>query len=625
MAWSKIPGVPLIGIAIYLLVALGCDSAISKLLLALFGRMAYTLPFFLGMGGIAQYVRVHYIKRARWILRGLATVPLLCGIASGGGILLHHGALWGGKFGAFYYDYIGKLVGGFSSVIVGMPPLLLLLSLLWEDLFWQSLGRKKTKENNLFRVVCRPILQVARWTLRTLRGPWNKRQTADSPGDGRVAGIHTGTHVSGSIPGQSSPTRGRRKQGGAGADPAWKPNIAGRWANGPSAAESPQTTATGDGHDERASLPFPDSDEEDPIPIILPDPEADSGEVPVQSEQLGELQKLIQDVVRRLARVELVPSEAPARVGMSNIVFEFQKKRGQSASVRNIERIAADIGVETGRAPVRTEVAGTIRFELPLKETERRFAPIKGLLLDAPVLAHDPIKYLIGRRHDASPFELPARDALHMLVGGQTGGGKTVLLHTIIFGLIFRYAPSRVRLALYDHKIEEFSRYRGLPHLWQDIVTTKDGFHQLLANLRIELQKRKQMRTRDPEVGFPALVTIMDEFRGLSDKKLTELIAEARALDMFFILATQHPIAEVVSTAIKANLVTRIALKVRDQTASHLIIQRPDAMWLLPKGDCLVHAPSGFTRAQAGWCTKSDLKALSVHLLQVKNANSNPT
>jgi len=614
--------VPLVGVAVFLLVALGCDFAISKFLLSIFGRMAYALPFFLGIAGIAQYVRVHYIKRARWILRGLATVPILCGLASGIGILVHQGSAWGGTLGAFYYDYMGKLVGGFVSVIVGLPPLLLLLSMLWEDLFWQLLGRKKSKENNLLRIV-RKATELA---LRKLRGVWKQKQAAaDSRGDGRVAGKHTRPDVSGSIPGESLPTHARRKQGGAGLDPVWGPNISGRWGNGPSTPESLPTTAMGDANDETAFLPFPDPDEGEPIAMILPDPETESGAVPVPSEQLTELQTLIQDVVRRLARVELVPSDAPAKVGMSNIVFEFRKKRGQTASVRNIERIAADIGVETGRAPVRTDVASTIRFELPLGESERRFAPIKPLLRDTPVLAHDPIKYLIGRRHDGSPFELPARDALHVLVGGQTGGGKTVLLHTMIFGLVFRYAPSRVRLALYDHKIEEFSRYRGLPHLWQDIVTTEDGFYQLLANLRAELVKRKQMRAEDPAAKFPALVTIMDEFRGLNDKKLTEIVAEARALDMFFVLATQHPTAEVVSTAIKTNLVTRIALKVRDQSASHVIIQRPDATSLLPKGDCLVHAPSGFTRAQAGWCTKSDLKALSDHLSQVKNAGGNRT
>jgi S-DNA-T family DNA segregation ATPase FtsK/SpoIIIE len=296
------------------------------------------------------------------------------------------------------------------------------------------------------------------------------------------------------------------------------------------------------------------------------------------------------------------------------MAFEFRKAAGQEISIRKVHGLVADLALETRRAPIRLTIEDTVRFELPLEKSERSFVPIKPLLEETMARAGNPVTYLFGRKHDGSPFELPVTQALHMLVAGQTGGGKSVLLHSLIAGLVFRYPPSAVRLALYDHKIEEFSRYRDLPHLWLPVVTDEAGLSGLLENLNAELARRKRARAKDRRQHLAPIITIMDEFRGISDPKLVSLIAEARSLNMYFILATQHPTADVISTSIKANLVTGVALRVRNSTESRLIIGLPDAESLLPHGDCLVNAPTGVTRIQAAWCRQADLEALAAHL-----------
>jgi S-DNA-T family DNA segregation ATPase FtsK/SpoIIIE len=323
---------------------------------------------------------------------------------------------------------------------------------------------------------------------------------------------------------------------------------------------------------------------------------------------------VIRETVKRLIRLDLEPVSDPL-VGMTSVRFSFAKAPGQVVSVSRVSDITEDLGVETGRSPVRVAIGNRIEIELPLSEEERRFAPIGSLLKDAPpVLPGHGIRYLIGRTQEGKVFELSAGAALHMLVGGESGGGKSVLLHTIIWGLIFRYPPSTVRLALYDHKMEEFAAYRGLPHLWQGIVTNEGGASRLVSNLLEEITRRKLARRDNPDAEFPWLVVVMDEFRGLDDDELVELVAESRSLDIRFILGTQRADASFISTAIKANLPTGISFHVRNQTESRLIIGEPDACSLLPHGDCIVHAPSGLERVQAGWVRPSDLKALRQHL-----------
>ena len=356
-----------------------------------------------------------------------------------------------------------------------------------------------------------------------------------------------------------------------------------------------------------AVLASPRSDH--PLPLsLIPSPPAASGKN-VPAEVLAKLSSQIQDTARRVAHVSLQPAGDP-EVGMTNIRFPFAKAEGQSVSVTKLLDITEDLGVETGRSPVRVVIGSGIATELPLTADERRYVPIKSLLADASKIPSEGIRYLIGRDQEGKVYELDADSALHVLVGGETGGGKSVLLHTIIWGLIFRYPPSKVRLALYDHKIEEFAPYSGLPHLWQRIATNEGGFRHMTENLKAEITRRKLARRDDPGADFTWLVVIMDEFRGLSDDTLVELIAESRSLQIRFILGTQRAEASFISTSIKANLPTGISFHVRNQTESRLIIGSPDACNLLPHGDCIVHSPSGIERIQAGWVRQEDLKAL---------------
>jgi S-DNA-T family DNA segregation ATPase FtsK/SpoIIIE len=398
------------------------------------------------------------------------------------------------------------------------------------------------------------------------------------------------------------------------------PALDGNWLNADelAAPETPGQSAD-DGLPCEAMLkPLPAPEPDLPLPLgILPAMAAADEDTSALTDKLAGMQRLITQVVGNTTGIDLRPAGSP-EVGLTAIGFEFEKSPGQTGSVNRLAGALADLGLALRRAPVRLAIGATVRFEVPLRSEERRFVPILPLLREVqPAPDTDEVRLLLGRRHDGSPYELELTQARHILVGGSTGGGKTVLLHSMIFGLAFRYAPSAVRLALFDPKVFEFSRYKGLPHLWHEVVTTEEGYMCLVDNLADELERRKRARQADPMATFPALVTIIDEFRGFDCPKLIQIIAQARALRMYFVLATQHPTANVISTAIKANLTTGIALRVRDSTASRLIIGDQGAESLLPYGDCLVQGPDGLVRIQAGWvrdAPDTDLPRLQAHL-----------
>jgi hypothetical protein len=570
---------------------------LSMPLYVLFGKADFLFPILLMALGISYFWRVHHVRRQRIAVQGSIFVAVVSVVLA----LL--GGLWGGEIalggavGGLPVRYLVAALGKPLGLLASVALVATLISFLWkrEPLAWASAGGRG------FVAAKDAFLNLQKRTPAIAQLP-----------DVSAAQVHLGP-VS---------EKGNPQDRKSGVPEDWNPNFSGQWSEGPSVVPWAVNPPTEDEVDDETSfrpLPLPERDE--PLPIdILPDPVSSTKDLASVEAMLPDLQALIVSVVKRTTSLVLVPVRMP-QIGLNTISFEFKKEDGQRVSVRKVEQAGEDVGVESSRAPVLVSLGQTIRFDVPLLPEERRFAPIKPLLLETMGAAQDrKVRFLFGRRQDGTPFEMEVGKARNVLVGGETGGGKTVMLHQIILGIIFKYSPSEVRLVLCDHKILEFSRYRGAPHLWQGIVTSPRGFSRMVENLKEEQQRRKKILAADPTAVLPCLVVVADELSGFDTNPLVNIIAEARALNMSLLLATQHPLATVVSTAVKANCVTSIAFRTRSAGGSNLIIGCPDAVSLKDRGDCLVNTPSGLERIQAGWVTKpeempnSDLEAVVGYL-----------
>lgn len=376
------------------------------------------------------------------------------------------------------------------------------------------------------------------------------------------------------------------------------------------ALREPRSTPGSIANEEASYLPLADPEPDLPLTLeMFGELESEQPREQVTLDTLTQLTDIIVGTVKTLEKIELVPLADPI-VGMSNICFEFEPKE-HSKSLTAIASLTKDLSVATNREQVRVNISSSVRVELSLYTEEREFAPILPLLQEvADVDLEAAPQYLIGRDQERAPYQLDAGSTLHMLVGGSTGGGKSVLLHSIIWGLVFRYPPSKVRLILYDHKMEEFAHYRSLPHLWQPVITNEGGFNRMLENASAELKRRMEAKVADPNATFTWLIIIMDEFRGITNDEFIEFISMARSFQIRVILGTQRANKESIHTTVKNNLGTNIALKVRDFRESRLIIGEPDAKDLLMDGDCLVDSPKGLDRVQVGFVDKQDLMAL---------------
>ena len=312
----------------------------------------------------------------------------------------------------------------------------------------------------------------------------------------------------------------------------------------------------------------------------------------------------------------------PAGISVRNVLRYDDDLKMRLASKYGI-RIEAPI---PGKNLVGIEVANNTKVPVGLREVMEGYAgqPSKpGSLIFA--LGKD----IVG---DAKTDNLSKGP--HYLVAGATGSGKSVCLNVMIISLIMRYGPEDLRLILIDPKSVGFRIYEHLPHLLIDeIITEPQKALAVLQWAYDEMEKRYKMFAdcggvisdidsynanvaNDEIEKMPRIVIVIDELADLMETckkdmeaRIRALAAKARAAGIHLVLATQRPSVDVITGTIKANLPSRIALKVMNFADSSTILSEGGAEKLLGNGDMLFKnsTMSENERYQGAWITDMEI------------------
>ena len=205
----------------------------------------------------------------------------------------------------------------------------------------------------------------------------------------------------------------------------------------------------------------------------------------------------------------------------------------------------------------------------------------------------------------------------HLLVAGTTGSGKSVCLNSMIVSLLYNATPDEVKLLMIDPKQVEFTVYNGIPHLIVPVVSDPRKASGALAWAVTEMLTRYKAfsdnNVRDingynsicesiGEKKMPQIVIFIDELSDLMmaaphevEDSICRLAQMARAAGMHLVIATQRPSVDVITGLIKANIPSRISLKVSSQIDSRTIIDAAGAEKLLGNGDMLFY-PVGIAK-----------------------------
>lgn len=220
--------------------------------------------------------------------------------------------------------------------------------------------------------------------------------------------------------------------------------------------------------------------------------------------------------------------------------------------------------------------------------------------------------------------------APHILVAGETGSGKSVMLHNIICSLLLKNNPSTARLLLIDPKMVEFKFfYKDCPMLWDEVQTDPEKAVSALNNAADEMMKRYEILSEQGKRFWDGqkLYIVIDEIADLiytAGKKAEKVIAKiarlGRGAGVHLIIATQHPKADILTRQITANIDVRIGLRVIDSSASRLVINATGAQNLKGKGDALLRLNGDLYHFQGAYISDDELTAFA-HSWTVREKN----
>lgn len=316
--------------------------------------------------------------------------------------------------------------------------------------------------------------------------------------------------------------------------------------------------------------------------------------------------------------------------------YELQPNAG--VKISKITGLADDIALNLAAAGVRIQapIPGKAAVGIEVPNRVKDIVTLRDVLdTEEFRSAESKLTFAVGKNIDGETILGDIAKLPHVIIAGTTGSGKSVCTNGIIMSILYNATPDEVRLVLIDPKVVEFKIYDGIPHLLIPVVTDPRKAAGALAWAVQEMLKRYKLfadnNVRDLK-GYnemaaetegveplPRIVIVIDELADLMmaaagevEDSICRLAQMARAAGMHLIIATQRPTVDVITGLIKANIPSRIALKVASGIDSRSIINEIGAEKLLGNGD-LLYFPTGYAKpVRVQNCFTSDKEVTAV-------------
>ena len=234
----------------------------------------------------------------------------------------------------------------------------------------------------------------------------------------------------------------------------------------------------------------------------------------------------------------------------------------------------------------------------------------------------------------------------HSLVAGATGSGKSVLIQAMLLDIAATNPKELAQIILIDPKMGvDYAPLADLPHMREEIVTTKEKASEVLEALVQEMEDRyrafAKARARDlptynskvsEQERLPMVFLVHDEFadwmlddayKAAVGAAVQRLGVKARAAGIHLIFAAQRPDKDVMPMQLRENLGNRLILKVSSEATSKIALDRPGAELLLGRGHLAakLNGEQGLVFAQAPYLSDDDI-AEAVEAIVKGNLNS---
>lgn len=301
-------------------------------------------------------------------------------------------------------------------------------------------------------------------------------------------------------------------------------------------------------------------------------------------------------------RLDIVISSVEDRYPLQRFHLEL----GNKVKLSDLMKLSKDIGlaIKSVSPPIIVPEykTGTVKLEVMLDQ--HPVVDFHTILPKASLGDHD-LPLVLGVKNVSEPLVLDLQNAPHLLIGGTTGSGKSMLLHSAILTLLSLPKNQNIDLILMDPKHVEFSSYTKVSNVKvlsdkMDYQKCLDGLLELMEDRLRHLKKKncrdiRELRQEKGPKSMSYIVVVIDEMADIIATcgkswlaKLIHLTQKSRAAGIHIVSATQHPSSKVVPGELKANFPVRIGCKVASIAHSRVLFDEAGAEKLLGHGDALI-------------------------------------
>lgn len=366
--------------------------------------------------------------------------------------------------------------------------------------------------------------------------------------------------------------------------------------------------------------------------------------------------KVIQDTLQEFGiDVEMTGASVGPKVTQYTLMPPSGVKLSRIASLET--NLALNLAAQSLRIEAPIPGKRAVGIEVPnVKSADVR---LRGILTSSAwTSSPEKMMFAVGRDTSGQAIVADLSDLPHVLIAGQTGSGKSVMINALLISLLYRNSPSDLKLILVDPKQVEMAPYADIPHLLTPVITEPEktmsalkwavGEMERRYNLLAEC-KKKDIKSYNAWVGrqnmsesgaddavsepndaaperegaMPYVVIVIDELSDLMmaasrdvEALIVRVAQKARAVGIHLVLATQRPSVNVVTGLIKANIPARFAFTTASQVDSKTILDRAGAEKLLGKGDMLMLTArmSKPKRIQGAWVSDEEVLKVTDYL-----------
>lgn len=408
-------------------------------------------------------------------------------------------------------------------------------------------------------------------------------------------------------------------------------------------------------------------------PIQLLKPKLNSDDSDAMEEMQNNAKKLIDTLTSFGVKASIV------NICRGPSVTRYELQPAPGVKISKITNLSDDIALSLAANGVRIEAPipgkAAVGIEVPNKVVSM---VTMRELIDSDKFRNSKSKLttVLGRDISGEIVVTDLAKMPHLLIAGTTGSGKSVCVNSILMSILYKATPDEVKLLLIDPKMVEFSKYKGIPHLLIPVVSDAkkaagalawavnemlqrykifseydckdiDSYNSLIEKNMNYMEKNPPVVSEEGEEVQPVLevnglpvakekmsrvVIAIDELADLMmaapsevEDSICRLAQMARAAGMHLILATQRPTVNVITGLIKANVPSRISLKVSSNTDSRTILDTGGGEKLIGRGDMLfspVGAPKPI-RVQGCYASDEEIEGVTHYIKKAYSAQYN--